>query len=896
MQVLTGRPGSGKTRYILDRVRTWLHHRTEFRLIVPTNTMAEHTRNQLAREGFVFRPGAIVTFSKFVESLIPDLPPLSAAALDLLVEEALTRIPLVEFEKVRAYPGFRKSVMDQIQELAAAGYCSRDLRRHGALHEFTRIFEHIEDEAARRGWHFPAQRLKLAAERVPAIGNVVFHGFFSFTRPELEVVGALGRLSEVLVSLPTWKGTEDTMAAFRKMSCGEIEFPADAPVNIKRVLVTTYTEDQEAEEIARRILSERDAGREFREIGVVVRSEHPGGKALRCALERFAIPARFYFGEPLGENPVTAYLAAVVEAMLGGWEHAATVAALRKGALPVDVAADEFEYGVLSALPNRGLLAMKLLADGKYEGVFGQLQKLDGWRSAPASPREWTARFRSLTGMFPAPELGDGAAPEWIAIWRAQAAALAGFEASVDELGAILDPAESLACTEYWKKLKTVIDDATLRIPDNRRNVVHVMDAYEARQWKLPVVFLCGLLEKQFPKHHSQSPLLSDPARLQLREAGISLRTAFDRHEEEQFLFDLATSRATSKLILSYPVLNAKGDANLPSFFLEKLRQQYDLAPEPAVRCRPAPARAMRPTATASIYDEGLRDILKARFATISATSLESFLQCPFQFFAQSTLQLRDAPLAPEDRLDPMLQGIIAHRALQRMYSAGESLKVAFPAVWGEACQSKRIPDGYRAEAVRIELFRNLETFVNAGQLPLTVKSEFERGIRIELPGGVEVTGRIDRIDVDAEGRALVVDYKYKNAPGIKDLVDAHDQGLLVQGGIYLSAMRAGGYQPAGMVYAGFRSAASFGGWVADGAFPGVSNTCTAEALNDVVRRSIEVAVTAIGQIHDGRIAPAPADTAKCDYCSFATACRVETIAAQKGRGGAGNELEREAD
>lgn len=858
--------------------------------------MAEHTRNQLAREGFVFRPGAIVTFSKFVESLIPDLPPLSAAALELLVEEALTQVPLKEFEKVRAYPGFRKSVMDQIQELAAAGYSSRDLRRHGALNEFTRIFERIEDEAARRGWHFPAQRLKRAAERAPVISNVIFHGFFSFTRPELEIVGALGRRSEVLVSLPSWKGTEDTMAALRKMGCEEIEFSADAPVNVKRILVTTSTADQEAEEIARRILAEREAGREFREIGVVVRSEHPGGKVLRCALERFGIPARFYFGEPLGENPVTAYLAAVVEAMLGGWEHAATVAALRNGGLPVDVASDEFEYAVRAALPNSGLSALRLLAGDKYEGVFDQLERLAGWRAEPATAREWTARFRSLTGMFPAPELSDGAAPEWIAIWRAQAAALAGFEASVDELGTILDPAESLACAEYWKKLKTVIDAATLRIPDNRRNVVHVMDAYEARQWKLPVVFLCGLLEKQFPKHHSQSPLLPDPVRLRLRDAGISLRTASDRHEEEQFLFELATSRATSTLVLSYPVLNAKGDANLPSFFLEKLRQQNDLVPEPAARCRPAPAHALRPTATVSIYDEGLRDILKARYASISATSLESFLQCPFQFFAQSTLQLRDAPLAPEDRLDPMLQGIIAHRALQRMYSTGESLAVAFQAVWGEACQSKRVPDGYRAEAVRMELFRNLKTFVDAGQLPRTAKSEFERGIRIELPGGVEVTGRIDRIDVDEEGRALVVDYKYKSAQGIKDLVDAHDQGHLVQGGLYLRALRTGGYQPAGMVYAGFRSAASFGGWVADGAFPGVSNTCTAEVLNDVVRRSIDVAVTAIGQIHDGRITPAPADAAKCDYCSFAAACRVETMAGQKGRGGAGNELEREAD
>ena len=896
MQVLTGCPGSGKTQYILDRVRAFLRQYIEFKLIVPTNTMAEHTRNQLAREGFVFRPGAIVTFSKFVESLIPDLQPISAAALELLVQEALARIPLQQFEQVKAYPGFRKAVVDQIQELAAAGYSSRDLRRLTDLNEFEAIFKHIEDEAIARGWRFPAQRLRRAAERVPAIPNVIFHGFFSFTRPELTIVDALRQRSEVLLSLPTWDGTVDTMSVLRKMGCEEMNFSAAVPVNIKRILVMPSTADQEAEEIARRILAERSSGREFREIGIVIRSEHPGAKVLRCALERFGIPARFYFGEPLAENPVSAYLAAVVEAMLEGWEHQATIAALRKGGIPVDAAADEFEYAVRAALPNRGLPALMLLANGKYERIIGQLERLGSWRIALATAREWTTRFRSLTGLFPAPELSDGVAPHWITIWRAQAAALAGFEASVDELGAILDPAESLSCRDYWQKLTKVIEAATLRVPDNRRNVVHVMDAYEARQWKLPIVFLCGLLEKQFPKYHPQSPLIPDPVRLRLREEGVSLRTAADRHGEEQFLFELAASRATATLVLSYPVLNAKGEVNLPSFFLEKLRQEYNLTPEPTARCRPKPSAPVPPIATVSIYNEGLREVLRTRHATISATSLENFLQCPFQFFANSTLQLQEAPPAPEDRMNSLLQGIIAHRALQRMYTTGESLAIAFEATWAAVCQSKRVPDGYRAEAVRVELFRNLEIFVNAGQLPRTGESEFERPFRIELPGGVEVTGRIDRIDVDEQGRALVVDYKYKSAQNIKKQVAAHDQGHLVQGGIYLRALQAIGYKPAGMVYAGFRSGASFGGWVTDGAFPDVKNACSAEALNEVVRRSMDVAVTAVGQIYDGRIMPAPADITKCDYCSFKAACRVETIAAQKGRGGAGNEFEREAD
>jgi ATP-dependent helicase/DNAse subunit B len=889
MQALTGRPGSGKTSYVLDQVRNWLRQRAEFRLIVPTNTMAEHLRNQLAREGFVFRPAAIVTFSKFVELLLPDLPRVSPAALELLLEEALRQVPLQKFAKVRDYPGFSKSVVDQIQELAAAGYSSRDLRRSEhrseSLDEFTQLFERAESDVARKGWHFPAQRLRRAAERVQSIPKVIFHGFFTFTRPELEIVAALGKVGEVLITLPSWKGSDETMTALRRLGCEEIQCAPGAPADVARVLVTSSTGDQEAEEIARRILAEHDAGRPFREMGIIVRSEHPGGDTLRCALERFGIPARFYFGEPLSRNAVVTYLAAVVEAMLGGWEHSATIGALRKAGPPLNVETDEFEYRVRNALPGKGLPALRTLASGKYERFLRQLESLDTWRSAPATAIEWAARFRVLTGLFPAPKLRDQAPPEWLGIWRSQAAALAGFEAAVDELGGILDPSEVLACSEYWSKLKTVIDANTLRIPDNRRNVVHVIDAYEARQWQLPVVFLCGLLEKHFPKHHSESPLLSDKDRHRLRESGVHLRTTYDRHEEEQFLFELATSRATSKLVLSYPLLNAKGDANLPSFFLEKIRQQCEV--QPSVRIRPVPARPLRPVSIVSIYDEVLRDVLKTRHGTISATSLESFLQCPFQFFAKSTLQLQDAPLKPEDRLNQMLQGSIAHTVLQRMYSTGESLEVAFASAWDENCRKNRVPLSYRAEAVRMELLRNLGTFTKSTRLPRTQASEFERSFKIQLDGGALITARVDRIDIDEQGRALVIDYKYKREKGIKDLVTAHDQGQLVQGGLYLHAMRAEGYQPAGMIYAGFRREASFGGWVENGAFPGLNDPCTTETLNEVVRHSVDVALTAIGQIYDGRIATAPANLAKCDYCSYEAACRVETIAAQKLKKGA---------
>ena len=108
-----------------------------------------------------------------------------------------------------------------------------------------------------------------------------------------------------------------------------------------------------------------------------------------------------------------------------------------------------------------------------------------------------------------------------------------------------------------------------LRLEDGRRNVVHVMSAPEARQWVLPIVFVCGMVEKQFPQFHKQDPFFPDAARCRLNAAGIRVRTAAEFEREERALFDSATSRATMLVTLSYPEFDARGERNLQSLYLE---------------------------------------------------------------------------------------------------------------------------------------------------------------------------------------------------------------------------------------------------------------------------------------------------------------------------------------
>ena len=71
-----------------------------------------------------------------------------------------------------------------------------------------------------------------------------------------------------------------------------------------------------------------------------------------------------------------------------------------------------------------------------------------------------------------------------------------------------------------------MLASSELRVPDHRRDVVHVIDAFEARQWSLPVVFVCGLLEKEFPKYQSEDAILPDPLR---RDSAISGYSTADK-------------------------------------------------------------------------------------------------------------------------------------------------------------------------------------------------------------------------------------------------------------------------------------------------------------------------------------------------------------------------------
>jgi ATP-dependent helicase/DNAse subunit B len=830
--------------------------RNDFRLLVPTATMAEHLQHRLAREGFVFQRSLIQTLSAFVRRLTPQVQEVPETVLYLIVEQAARSVARPEFSAVAHMPGFCASVARVIAEFSSAGCDSARLAR--CLPEaplspaFLAVYRETDRELAARGMVLRAARLEAAAKRIESEGlngirEIWLEGFHALPDPELRLIAALRKHAEVTVAEPV-AGTTPAVAIVRAPSV-----------------------ERECDEIARRILEQSSAGRPFREIGIVVRAADAYVPLLRSTLERYGIPARFYFDSPLERHPVVRYLAGAVDAMLGGWDHAATFAVLRLAPRFADHnALDDMDFAVREQTPNSGLGFLKSFTQN--EAIHHRLDALNAieeWRNFVLTPRDWAARLRTLRSLY-RPGIQESPGHYLALLYRGQAAALDAFDEALDEAAQALDPAHTIGLTDFWRCLKSVLRLKPLRLDDGRRNVVHVLSAPEARQWVLPIVFVCGMVEKQFPQFHRQDPFFPDAARRSLNAAGVRVRTAAQFEEDERALFDTAVSRATILATLTYPEFDARGDRNLPSLYLESFALPHEEAH--AVRpapLRPAPCPAPCP-APAVIQKPELLDFIRARTQKVGPTALEAFLQCPFQYFGTRFLRLKTAPPRASERLDFLKQGNIVHEVLRRWWQDGGDIAAVFETVFAEAAEEANIPaHSYQTERKRNAMLADLRVFAADGRWPRAgLTSETEKEFELELAAGLIIRGKIDRLDTTSAGDTYVIDYKYSNGQKTKGRLE--DDGLL-QAPLYLmAAERQLHKRPAGFFYVGVKGEILYAGWSESGLLDSIP------IPDGWFARTEERALEIVGRIRAGTIAPAPADRDKCRWCDAHDICRID--------------------
>ncbi len=450
---------------------------------------------------------------------------------------------------------------------------------------------------------------------------------------------------------------------------------------------------------------------------------------------------------------------------------------------------------------------------------------------------------------------------------------------------------------------------------------VQVTSVTRVRGRRFDTVVIGGLNAGEFPKSAAESMLPGSAVDDVLRAFGGSAEPALGP-EYEQYLFYLVVTRAKKRLVLSARSTDDDGDpVRLSPFFevaADSFRDRDDddqmpphvyrvLAQAPGAgvsagerervragalagaRTTPQLRSAARRAAprTPGLSDAALLEGLSERMV-FSASEIEAYLQCPYRWFLQYGVRPREL----EREFGPADQGTYAHALLAGTYSilreagvqrvapdalvdAHRALEEAIARAEVAFGQARDLSEQIARTSARAWAARVLadDARMFEGFNPVYLEWGFGgEGERVEV-GSFYLTGRVDRIDVDEQGRAIIIDYKRSGVPTAAHILD---KGR-VQIPLYFSAVSSVlGLTPVAGLYRSLAKRENRGVILA-GALPSDSFTRTdvkePEEFGALVEAGLGLAEQAVEDIRAGRIPCEPRTNAACGYCQAAVFC-----------------------
>jgi ATP-dependent helicase/DNAse subunit B len=677
-------------------------------------------------------------------------------------------------------------------------------------------------------------------------------------------------------------------------------------------------ERAELELVAREIAGLLQGGMAPEEIAILTRPAGTSADLLEEVLSAAEIPFDLHRRRRLGDTAIGRALVGLLRCV------------------PVQDGAPAGELGDLLAwLRAPGLLEHAALADrleisARRAGVLSAARARELWeqsnwpleaidRLAGAQERGAASLFdratRELYWLFCAPRRSD--AHVLPAAARAAASALAAGRRALGELRELARVAPELAPGPAGE-LAQALERVEIDSGDGRRGsatgAVAVLDPLALRARRVRALFVCGLQEGVFPARARPRAFLAEEERRGLAEAsGLRLEEPRDVLADERYLLYAALSRPEEQLILSWHVANDDGEATSRSLFVddvcdlfaESLAAGAERRPLGAVDGTPAPAVSpdqMR-------VSEPLRDArLLARLSeqVWSASSVERWVGCPVAWFVERMLSPGSFDPDPE----PLARGGLAHAALKdtleglRRETGSARLT---PATLGRAKEllvhalAENEP-GHplsvapeRRMAVRRRLQADLDRYLRHAaeeESPLE-PMELELGFGIadgdergepsslpafELPGGMKLRGRIDRVDVSEDGEAVVYDYKSSKAPPSARWI--RDGNLQVA--LYMRAVeQLRGVRVAGGFYQPLSGEDLRARGVLDEESELALGSVTADVreraqVRELLEQAVAAALGAAGEAGRGELEARPETCAFRGGCKYPTICRCE--------------------
>jgi DNA helicase-2/ATP-dependent DNA helicase PcrA len=320
-----------------------------------------------------------------------------------------------------------------------------------------------------------------------------------------------------------------------------------------------------------------------------------------------------------------------------------------------------------------------------------------------------------------------------------------------------IKPAELLRMFERMK-------EENIQIPLHKviqnENGVHFYTAHGAKGNEFEYVFLVGCTKNFWEAKRGAMNEYKLPDTLTNTEDDPE---STYKVEVARRLFYVALTRAKKHLYLSYAEADNSGKALEHSVFIDEVsaaeERRHKRLEAAEVLTHMQWAMAPVPKVQVELANHQWIERVLSHF-TMSYTSLSKFLRCPLAFYYENILQV------PYQKSDALAFGSAVHNALERMFRVMKEQKGVFPtkgelilyfeqSLFRESSSFTPIQYDRRKEQGTTMLNEYYDQYINGFSKDVEIEFKVPR----MMLDGVPVTGKIDKIEIEADG-CTVVDYK----------------------------------------------------------------------------------------------------------------------------------------
>lgn len=306
--------------------------------------------------------------------------------------------------------------------------------------------------------------------------------------------------------------------------------------------------------------------------------------------------------------------------------------------------------------------------------------------------------------------------------------------------------------------LESLLADVAIRPVYGRHPRVSIFGLLEARLQSADLLICAGLNEGSWPQLPQPDPWLAPHLRRQLDLPGLDRNIGLSAH-------DLGSALGAGEVVLtrakrdrSGPTIASRFLLRIQALFGDKLAHETEILSfarrldQPALSQKPHERPAPLPTAD-------------QRKVAISITQMDMLKADPYAFYARNILKLE--ALKPVDAdPDPAWKGTLVHKIIEDWTKSGERDPDSLVAFAETALTDSSVAPALRLlwQPRIIAGLRWVATEIAANAADGRSIETFETRAEGEI-SGIRVHGRIDRIDRQADGDLVVVDYKTGGPP-----------------------------------------------------------------------------------------------------------------------------------